>query len=155
MPSGRTHDRINFFSTAIFAYVIYRLGFNWEEVLAFSLGSLVGTVWFSPDLDLRFSRPVKRWGKLSFIWWPYAALIPHRGISHVPVLGLLSRFGYFFAIVFLFWLILRKFLPIYVRPTAIFDNPYFLPFIFGLLFADTLHILSDFVYSSIKSRSFP
>jgi Uncharacterized metal-binding protein len=155
MPSGRTHDRINLVSTAILVYFGYELGFGWDEILAFSLGSLVGTIWFSPDLDIKTSRPVKRWGKLSFIWWPYASIVPHRGISHVPVLGILTRFGYFFGIVFLLWLVVRNFLPISINLTAIFNNAYFLPFTLGVLFADTLHILSDFIYSSIKSRSFP
>jgi uncharacterized metal-binding protein len=155
MPSGRTHDRINLISTAIAGYLAYRWGFSWDEILAFSLGSIVATFWFSPDLDLKTSKPVKRWGKLSFIWWPYAAIVPHRGISHIPIIGILTRFGYFFGIVFLIWLVVRNFLPISINVSAIFNNPYFLPFILGVLFADTLHILADFVYSSIKSRSFP
>jgi uncharacterized metal-binding protein len=101
-----------------------------------------------------------RWGFswdeiLAFIWWPYAAIVPHRGISHIPIIGILTRFGYFFGIVFLIWLVVRNFLPISINVSAIFNNPYFLPFILGVLFADTLHILADFVYSSIKSRSFP
>ncbi len=155
MPSGKAHDRINLISTAIAGYLGFRWGFGWEEILAFSVGSIVGTFWFSPDLDLKNSKPVRRWGKLSFIWWPYAMIVPHRGISHIPLIGILSRFGYFFGIVFLLWLILKSIIPIPVKISLIFDNPYFIPFILGILFADTLHILSDFIYSSIKSRSFP
>ncbi len=156
MPSGKTHDRVNIVSTAILGYFAYSRGMGLDEVVAFCLGSLVATFWFSPDLDLSYSKPVKRWGRLSFIWRPYSLIVPHRGISHVPVLGILTRFGYIFVIFLFFWFLIAGTLynlglsPPQLKPLSIFKNPYFIPFLLGILFADTLHIVLDWVWSSLK-----
>ena len=153
MPSGKTHDRVNIASTVMAGVVGIKMGFGVYDVLAFSLGSLVATFWFSPDLDLSYSKPVKRWGKLSFIWLPYSLLIPHRGISHVPVVGILTRFGYIFVIFATLWFLLTgnlynlELLPSKLKPSLLFNNPYILPFLLGILFADTLHILLDWIWS--------
>ena len=43
-----------------------------------------------PDLDCR-SIHLRRWGPLAFVWIPYRAMDTHRGISHLPIAGTLSR----------------------------------------------------------------
>ena len=48
----------------------------------------------SPDLDLARSDPHNRWGLLRHCWKPYAKLFRHRGVSHNPLLGPLSRLFY-------------------------------------------------------------
>lgn len=70
--------------------------------------------YFQPDLDIHPNRPYKgfplgKWslrvpiyGKISSIlswlwfhlWTPYALLLTHRGVSHWPILGTLTRFMY-------------------------------------------------------------
>jgi len=158
MPSGKTHDRVNLVSTAIMGVAGYYYGFDIFHILAFCLGSVVATLWFSPDLDLKYSRPVKRWGKLSFIWWPYSLLIPHRGISHIPIIGIITRFGYIFLIFSLLWFIITGTLynmglsPPTLKPSILFKNPYILPFLLGVLFADTLHIVLDWSWTSLKRQ---
>lgn len=158
MPSGKTHDRVNVFSTVIVGYLAYSKGVGFDEVIAFCLGSLVATFWFSPDLDLSYSKPVKRWGRLSFIWKPYSLMVPHRGISHVPILGILTRFGYIFVIFLFFWFLITETIynfglsPPQLKPFSVFKNPYFIPFFLGVLFADTLHIVLDWVYGFKSKR---
>ncbi len=66
-----------------------------EETVAIFLGSFAfSMVFLTPDLDLVRSRPTRRWGRLSFLWWPYAKVFRHRGVSHHLVWGPLTRIGY-------------------------------------------------------------
>ncbi|WP_172958095.1 DUF2227 family putative metal-binding protein [Thermus scotoductus] len=61
---------------------------------SFALGTLAGGLLLSPDLDLPYSTPSRRWGPLRFLWLPYQALHPHRGRSHTYLYGPLSRLLY-------------------------------------------------------------
>ena len=41
------------------------------------------------------SKPLKRWGILQGLWWPYRKLIPHRSLfSHGPLIGTALRLAY-------------------------------------------------------------
>lgn len=93
MPSGRTHDRLTWLSTGPLVGLIGLNG-QWDWAAAAGLGSLFGGLYFSGDLDT-ISRPLKRWGPLGWIWWPYRRLVPHRGVhSHGLVWGPVFRLGY-------------------------------------------------------------
>lgn len=56
-------------------------------------GFLFGGLFLSPDLDTN-SLPLKRWGWLKYIWYPYRDAVPHRGISHTPIVGTSTRLLY-------------------------------------------------------------
>lgn len=93
MPSGRTHDRLTWLSTVPLVGVIGLAG-HWDWAFVAGLGSLFGGLYFSGDLDT-VSRPLKRWGALGWIWWPYRRLVPHRAVlSHGLVWGPLFRLCY-------------------------------------------------------------
>ena len=67
-----------------------------DEVLVLGAGFAFGSLFLSPDLDLnRGSRAQKRWGIFRVFWLPYAWLFAHRGVSHMPVLGTVTRIVYF------------------------------------------------------------
>ena len=69
----------------------FTLLLGWPTGLTAALAFLVGGLWLSPDLDTR-SRPSRRWGWLSVLWWPYRRLVRHRGwLSHTPLLGTATR----------------------------------------------------------------
>lgn len=76
---------------------MYRL-VKWEEArvlgLAFAISYLFSSLLLSPDLDLGRSDSQNRWGMLRVLWLPYAALFRHRGLSHNPLFGPLTRIGY-------------------------------------------------------------
>jgi uncharacterized metal-binding protein len=98
MPSGRVHLAIE---TGVLvacaaggAALAQRGSISYESLLAFSCGFAFGMAFLSPDLDLTRSRPTRRWGPLSFLWWPYAKIFRHRGVSHHVVWGPLTRLGY-------------------------------------------------------------
>jgi uncharacterized metal-binding protein len=98
MPSGRTHLVIEAGVLALCAAagtVLVRGG----AIPVASAGAFLGSFAFSmvfltPDLDLVASRPTRRWGRLSFLWWPYAKIFRHRGVSHHLIWGPLTRIAY-------------------------------------------------------------
>jgi uncharacterized metal-binding protein len=98
MPSGRTHLTIEagiLSACAAAGIVLVRKGsLPIESLLAFLGGYAFSMVFLTPDLDLVRSRPTRRWGRLSILWWPYAKLFRHRGVSHHMVWGPLTRIAY-------------------------------------------------------------
>jgi uncharacterized metal-binding protein len=98
MPSGRTHLAIEAGILSAFAVagaVLVRKGsLPTEPLLAFLGGFAFSMIFLTPDLDLVRSRPTRRWGRLSILWWPYAKIFRHRGVSHHIVWGPLTRIAY-------------------------------------------------------------
>ncbi len=109
MPSGKTHTRIDLICLAIIlgagAYFwghLVRFFGRAEMVeygIIFVVAYLFGTFLLSPDLDLKTSDPVKNWGILRWLWRPYARFFKHRGLSHVPIVGTMTRVIYILAVV--------------------------------------------------------
>ncbi len=67
---------------------------GWEMRLTFAGAFLLATFWLSPDLDLHHSSPSRNWLIFRKLWWPYSKIFRHRGWSHFPVLGSLTRLSY-------------------------------------------------------------
>lgn len=91
--NGRQHEMHTAGALALGGAVIAAL-LGWEEAVAFMGSGLISSLYLSPDLDLRDSRPSRRWGLLSLLWEPYRLLHPHRGRSHTYLYGPLSRLAY-------------------------------------------------------------
>ncbi len=72
-----------------------------EYSVVFALAYLFGTFLLSPDMDLARSDPMRNWGLLRFVWQPYARMFKHRGISHVPIVGTLTRVLYLLVMVYI------------------------------------------------------
>jgi uncharacterized metal-binding protein len=92
MPDGKTHlaAAVIALLPAAAATVAYHFLGLWPVVIAVA-AYLIGTIWLSPDLDLK-SQPYMAWGPLRWIWWPYMRMVPHRSWwSHGPVIGTLAR----------------------------------------------------------------
>ena len=108
MPSGKTHTRIDLFLLVLviglaicFWHPLGRLVGRDELVeygIVFVVAYLFGTFLLSPDMDLNTSDPMRNWGVLRLLWRPYAQLFTHRGLSHTPVLGTLTRVLYILAL---------------------------------------------------------
>jgi len=104
MPSGKNHLKAEL--AALGAIALAAAGGNalwgfadWQDqfqplALIFALAYLFSSLLLSPDLDLARSDPHNRWGLLRHCWKPYAKLFRHRGVSHNPLLGPLSRLFY-------------------------------------------------------------
>jgi uncharacterized metal-binding protein len=135
---GASHD-VATALLALAAYPVYR--HNPDVGLALAGGILLGGLLFSPDLDLAYSKPSKRWGVLRLLWEPYRLFHPHRGDSHTYLYGPLSRLAYFtllavfFAHLFgLFGLPLPPLTLVGVTPLA---------FLLGYMLGNWLHLAMD------------
>jgi uncharacterized metal-binding protein len=78
MASGKTHDWFTWvMAPVVWGLARFGLHFSHAHCLLIFIGTLIGGLLLSPDLDTR-SRPFYRWGPFRFIWWPYQWMIRHR-----------------------------------------------------------------------------
>ncbi len=158
MALHRTHEIFN-----LLLYVPAVAILPKDELIPFSAGYFLGTFLLSPDIDLSFSRPAKRWKFLRFLWFPFWVFSRHRGLTHVPILGSMVKLLYLSSvIVFIYFVILGLFSLIGFTPKAYLNfNPMeflneFLRsetgfyFVVGVIVADILHIFLDFITSTFK-----
>lgn len=145
MPSGKTHDVFNLALLPLTAFTPKPF-----EPLTLAAGYVIGTLLFSPDLDLKKSRVTMRWGLLRILWLPYAKVATHRRISHMPVVGLLLRTAYI-GVIFVIMLLLLNSCGINIDlGFGGATSRHALSFAIGMLIADTLHITLDAIVSLFK-----
>ncbi len=69
----------------------------WQASAAFLVGYLLSTYGVYPDQDIHHlriypERQYRIWGSFLYYWsLPYGLLFKHRGISHTPIVGTLTR----------------------------------------------------------------
>ena len=102
MASGTDHDRATVIASAPFGLLLVPL-LGHQAGLVGAGAFLIGGLWLSPDLDTH-SRPLRRWGPIGWIWWPYRHWIPHRSLfSHGPVIGMALRLMWVMVCALLSW----------------------------------------------------
>ncbi len=150
MPKYRTHTGFNLLFLPPFTYAVWRYG-GLEESVLFSGGYIFATYFMSPDVDVFGSGPIRRWGWLSILWLPYSLIFSHRGISHVPIIGTLTRIAYLGVLALIISLIV-------VRDAGALErwlraHQYELCWVAaGMFVADTLHTFLDGVVTWLKRR---
>lgn len=93
MTTGTNHDKITCLAALGLGLATCTIDPTLSAEVA--LGTLIGGLIISPDIDLIQSRCTQRWGWLGFIWIPYQKVIPHRCfLSHCVVIGTLVRILY-------------------------------------------------------------
>jgi uncharacterized metal-binding protein len=70
------------------------------------------------------------------LFWAYARMIPHRGISHTPVVGTLTRLIYLGVVGLLVWVVVG-------RPALPAVSWRFLWVVAGLVISDAIHWVMD------------
>ncbi|WGT67007.1 metal-binding protein [cyanobacterium endosymbiont of Epithemia clementina EcSB] len=101
MPSGRTHDRITFWSLPLLVGFTYLFSGNRRLTLLIAGSYLFSGLMFGPDLDIH-SIQYKRWGIIRGMWLPYRYLIKHRSLfSHGFLIGTILRLLYLLTILML------------------------------------------------------
>ncbi len=90
---GYQHTTVSLTATSITCGALILAGYA-ETALALGAGLAFGTLLVTPDLDLQRNDARRRWGKMRFIWAPYAALSRHRGMSHTYLVGPTIRLAY-------------------------------------------------------------
>jgi uncharacterized metal-binding protein len=161
VPSGLAHRRISavvlvlvlYLTVTFYDTLIIWLGPDptFEYLLLFCLAFFCGTVLLSPDLDLIDSDPAKSWGIVCFIWRPYARLFKHRGVSHMPVVGTLTRIVYLSLILYVLGTVAESLLGL-TLPISMLDLHHFwVPetacVLAGLVGADMIHLVADRFFS--------
>ena len=138
-----------------------------EMVVAFGLGSVAGLL-ITPDLDLvqityteRLAKRIPVLGLLIVASGvPYGLLFRHRGISHHPIWGTLTRWFYLLLVI-LFWAVwilgfIWLFLPDWVPSIHLSWHPDYTwvltVFCLGWWIQDLTHLAADWVYSGWRRR---
>lgn len=156
MALGKSHDMVNLLLLPLSLYFIPK-----EFYLPFSLGYIVGTFFLSPDIDLKHSKPSKRWKYLKVLWLPYQKRSKHRGTSHIPIVGTFMRLIYLNLVVLFFYFVLvgifsymspelsRIMLSIdlegFFQYLAKSESSFY--FLLGLIISEILHVLLDFLFT--------
>jgi uncharacterized metal-binding protein len=161
VPSGLAHRRIAglvLLVTLFLAVYTYESLVAWfgpdstfEFVLLFILSFLGGTYLLSPDLDLSDSDPARNWGIVHVIWRPYSRIFRHRGLSHTPVIGTLTRIVYLGGVITIVFSVSRGLMGLDLQISA-FDPRYLLSarpicVFAGLVSADLIHVAADRFFS--------
>ncbi len=143
------------------AYMAYE---RWSvaDILAVDAGIAVATVALSPDMDLFTSKPMGSWGLMRFFWWPYARLVKHRDMMHIPILGTAARWAYMLAMLALLSLpilFLLKQIGLQVnfnftgdRDDVIYYSLYLADIFLGACLADALHFAFDILTHGLKNE---
>lgn len=154
MPGGKVHSAMSVAAAGVTFLTMTYLGFPTPESLTVSAGCVSGVI-LTPDLDVdkgSISHKIvdKYFGVIIGWAWriatkPYAKYMPHRSIrSHLPVLSTAIRMAYFLLIYALI---------AFFSDFQYFPNWDILKMLFyGLSISDTLHALSDFIWSKIRKR---
>lgn len=94
MPSGRTHDRITWWTLPLVILSAFAITRGIVPTAIVCIGFLFGGLMLGPDLDIH-SVQYKRWGWFRWIWIPYRGSMRHRSpLSHSPVTGTVLRVVY-------------------------------------------------------------
>lgn len=110
--------------------------------LVFFAGAYVmASLFLSPDLDLARSDASRRWRRARFLWRPYAALFRHRGISHSPIFGPLTRVLYLAVVGAGLWMALHLAVDVPLPRSLPWSSA--LPVLAGLYFPHLLHVALD------------
>jgi uncharacterized metal-binding protein len=142
MPAYRTHVTLNLFLglPLTLAAIKYTVLTTPIDTISFVAAFIYGTFFLHPDLDLaRQTRLFSLKGLLTLPFRPYSYLFHHRGISHMPLIGTLTRVLWlivFFGILFSCF--------DWAYPDIIpWDAPYVWFGLAGLTVADLFHVLLD------------
>jgi uncharacterized metal-binding protein len=156
MALGKSHDAVNLLFLPLPLYFLPK-----EFYIPFTLGYLIGTFFLSPDLDLKHSKPSRRWRYLKVMWLPYQKSSRHRGMSHVPILGTFLRLMYLnLLVVFIYFVaigVLYTVSPHLSYPLLSFDLKAFFDhlaksessfyFLLGLFLSEVFHVLLDALFT--------
>jgi uncharacterized metal-binding protein len=145
MPSYRTHININL-SLGLplsIAALKYTAACSLFDMFCFAIAFCYGTFLLHPDLDLaRNIRLFSLKGILTLPFRPYSYFFRHRGISHLPVIGTLTRVLWLLGCLYFAFFLLDKAIPhlhFWNQPLVWFG-------VAGLAVADLLHVFLDYFY---------
>lgn len=148
MPNGKTHDAITIYSSPIVGIGTYLITNSIPLSLIVGGSHIISGLWLSPDLDLAGTYPHKRWKSigLDWIWLPYEKLIPHRGISHTPLIGTISRIWILIPLFYFVWLLTdwQSFIKIFIVVFTGLESGAFFHYVPDLLITEKKKLIRKF-----------
>lgn len=168
MPNGVLHLKLNaIIGVPVLAATSLWLAPTNESATLVVAAFTWGTLFASPDLDCdgvdmneeMVGRVARILGEFPsrvveyiyrIVWYPYALAMPHRGAGHLPFVGTALRMGYFYAILFLLFVIFRSIFNVMWFPDAgEFVSEHWMDMAsvyVGWELASLIHIVADRVY---------
>lgn len=143
MPAYRSHVRVNLIiALPLCLWAMNHYGTFWE-LTSFAGAFSYGTLYLHPDLDLaRQVRLFSLKGLLTLPFRPYSYLFRHRGISHIPIVGTLTRIAWIFGLGLLVFSLFGWAFP----NLAHVKSSYVCFALIGLAAADLFHVLLDYCF---------
>lgn len=147
MAQYKTHAKFNLFlALPLLIFILFRfVHSSYLHISVFSFCFAYSTLFMNPDLDL--SNQIKLFSLRGFFSLPfrfYSYFFKHRGISHTPIIGSLTRIIWLFAFLAIFFYLIH--LPFDSKGIFHFYHHYQKELLFGLagiFIADFFHLLLD------------
>jgi uncharacterized metal-binding protein len=148
MPNYRTHSVTNLFLILPLAYTgaAYFFKPTQEEAATFIGCFTYATLFMSPDVDLAYQNKLfSLKGVLTLPFRLYALIFSHRGLSHMPIIGTLTRLIYLAAISIIVYGMVNQVFPSFPLILDFIKNHDLLIFwgISGAFMADLAHEALD------------
>lgn len=115
-----------------------------RHLLIFSAAFAYATLYMNPDLDL--ANKIKLFsfrGLLTLPFRGYSHLFRHRGLSHLPLIGTVTRILWLSALLYAILVLSGRELPRMTTLQALITSPTFLFGFTGIALADLCHLLLD------------
>lgn len=142
MPKYKTHVSVNLFlglplSLAAMKYTVQSAP---QDTLIFAGAFIYGTFFLHPDVDLaRKIRLFSLKGLFTFPFRSYSLFFRHRGISHTPVIGTLTRILWLIGFCWIVFFCFNWAFP----DLAKLETSYLCFGVCGLIIADLFHFILD------------
>lgn len=141
MPRGAVHLAFELGTLPGWVGLGAVLGGERVSLLVFTGAYVAASLFLSPDLDLAHSAASRRWRGARFLWRPYAALFRHRGLSHAPLAGPLTRLLYLAVLGAMGWALLHGVARVPFPRAVPWGSA--LPLLGGLFLPQLLHVALD------------
>src|SRR3989304_2034863 len=138
MALYKKHVKFNiFFLPLILFFIFYIFKSSFLHLTIFSLTFIYSTLFMSPDLDL--ANQIKFFSIRGFFTLPfrfYSIFFRHRGLSHYPIIGSLTRILWLGGFIYLLFYLLNK--PIISKKELfkVLKSSCFLYGLFGVVLSD-------------------
>lgn len=148
MARYKTHVTFNLLlGYPLGAFVFYHYYSSSHPLFAlFSSSFLLSTLFLNPDLDIANSiKLFSTRGLLTLPFRPYSYVFSHRGISHFPIIGTITRLGYIALIGLLIYSVFLGEIPSLESLGLLYSQYRAVLFIavIGFMYADLCHIILD------------
>lgn len=148
MPCGKVHLTLELATLPGWVALGAVLGGDRSSLLVFTGAYVAASLFLSPDLDLAHSGASRRWQGARFLWRPYAVLFRHRGLSHSPLAGPVTRLLYLAVLAGVGWALLHAVAGVPLPRAAPWGAA--VPAVTGVFLPQLLHVGLDRIASLAK-----